>query len=242
MSGSIGVLSRNTLVGAYHAWAENYRTVAMLTVHHLRRSQSERIVWLCEELGLSYELRCYDRNKTDLLAPPSYKALHPMGIAPVISDGDLILGESGAIVEYLLAKHGPASLARGPKEAEFASYLYWLHFANGTLQPVMGRNMIVRRIDLPADHPVVASMRARLELVLSQVEARCAEVPYLAGAAFSAADIMSVFSLTTMRSFCPVDLGPYPQIRSYLQERIGVRDAYRRAMHKGDPEMVPMLS
>jgi glutathione S-transferase len=214
----------------------------MLTVHHLRRSQSERIVWLCEELGLSYELRCYDRNKTDLLAPPSYKALHSMGIAPVISDGDLILGESGAIVEYLLAKHGPASLARGPTEADFASYLYWLHFANGTLQPIMGRNMIVRRIDLPADHPVVASVRARLDLVLSQVEARCAEAPYLAGAAFGAADIMSVFSLTTMRSFCPVDLGPYPQIRSYLQERIGVRDAYRRAMHKGDPEMVPMLS
>lgn len=214
----------------------------MLTVHHLRRSQSERIVWLCEELGLSYELRCYDRNQTDLLAPPSYKALHPMGIAPVIRDGDMILGESGAIVEYVLAKHGGAGLVRNPQEPDFASYLYWLHFANGTLQPIMGRNMILRRIDLPGDHPVVASMRARLDLVLPQVEARCAETTYLAGADFSAADIMSVFSLTTMRSFCPVDLEPYPQIRAYLQQRIGVRDGYRRAMHKGDPDMVPMLS
>jgi len=214
----------------------------MLTVHHLRSSQSERIVWLCEELGLSYDLRCYDRNETDRLAPPAYKALHPMGIAPVISDGDVVLGESGAIVEYLLARYGPGGLARGPADADFAPYLYWLHFANGTLQPILGRNMILRRIDLPADHPVAASMRARLELVLSQVEARCAEAPYLAGADFSAADIMSVFSLTTMRIFCPVDLAPYPQIRAYLQQRIGVRDAYRRAMEKGDPGMTPMLS
>lgn len=213
----------------------------MLIVHHLRRSQSERIVWLCEELGLDYELRCYERNASDLLAPPSYKALHPMGIAPVITDGDLVLGESGAIVEYLLARHGPGGLARGPEHADFASYLYWLHFANGTLQPTLGRNMIIRRIGLPVEHPAAASMRARLELVLSQVEARCAQAPYLAGAGFSAADIMCVFSLTTMRSFCPVDLQPYPAIRAYLQQRIGVRDAYRRAMNKGDPGMAPML-
>lgn len=213
----------------------------MLTVHHLRRSQSERIVWLCEELGLDYELKCYDRNKSDLLAPPAYKALHPMGVAPVITDGDLVLGESGAIVEYLLARHGAGGLARAPADPDFANYLYWLHFANGTLQPIMGRHMMLRRIDLPADHPVVASMRNRLQLVLSQVEARCAEAPYLAGAAFSAADIMSVFSLTTMRSFCPLDLQPYPQIRAYLQDRIGTREGYRRAMQKGDPGMAPML-
>lgn len=213
----------------------------MITVHHLRRSQSERIVWLCEELGLPYELKCWDRNAHDLLAPPVYKALHPMGIAPVIIEGNLVLGESGAIVEYLLARHGPGGLARGPTDADFADYLYWLHFANGTLQPALGRAMIVRRTGLPDDHPVVAAMRGRLERVLAHVEARCASAPYLAGAAFSAADIMTVFSLTTMRSFCPVDLGPYPQIRAYLQQRIGTRDAYRRAMERGDPGMAPML-
>jgi len=140
-----------------------------------------------------------------------------MGIAPVIPDGEVVLGESGAIVEVLLARHGPGGLARGPAAPDFASYLYWLHFANRTLQPIMARNMIVRRIDLPADHPVAASMRARLDLALRHVEMRCAEAPYLAGAGFSAADIMSVFSLSAMRSFCPVDLGPYPQVRAYLQ-------------------------
>jgi glutathione S-transferase len=213
----------------------------MLTVHHLRRSQSERIVWLCEELGLTYELKCYDRNKTDQLAPPEYKALHPMGIAPVISDGDLVLGESGAIVEYILGKRGSGALARGPADLGFADYLYWLHFANGTLQPIMGRNMMLHRLEVPAEQPMAKAMRARLGLVLSQVEARCMQAPYLAGEAFSAADIMSVFSLTTMRSFSPLDLAPYPQIRAYLQQRIGPRDAYRRAMQKGDPEMTPML-
>ena len=213
----------------------------MLTVHHLRRSQSERIVWLCEELDLAYELKCYDRNKTDLLAPPEYKALHLMGIAPVITDGDLVLGESGAIVEYILAKYGPGGLARGPADPDFAPYLYWLHFANGTLHPTMGRNMMLHRLDVPAEQPLAQAMRARLALVLAQVEARCAQAPYLAGAELSAADIMCVFSLTTMRSFSPLDLAPYPQIRDYLQQRIGKRDAYRRAMHKGDPEMAPML-
>ena len=214
----------------------------MLTVHHLRRSQSERIVWLCEELGLDYELKCYDRNKSDMLAPPEYKALHPMGIAPVINDGSVVLGESGAIVEYILARYGSGGLTRGPADPEFAHYLYWLHFANGTLQPIMGRMMTLHRLDVPGEQPLAMALRARLALVLSQIEARCAQVPFLAGAQLSAADIMSVFSLTTMRSFCPLDLGPYPQIRSYLQQRIATRDGYRRAMRKGDPEMTPMLS
>ena len=214
----------------------------MLTVHHLRKSQSERIVWLCEELGLSYELKCYDRNSSNMLAPPEYKALHPMGTAPVVSDGDLVLGESGAIVEYILAKYGPGSLARAPAHPEFTQYLYWLHFANGTLQPNLGRNMVLRRLHAPADNPVAAAMRARLEWVMAQVEARCAQAPFLAGAELSAADIMSVFCLTTMRHFYPLDLEPYPQIRAYLQQRIGPRAAYQRAMKKGDPDMAPMLN
>jgi glutathione S-transferase len=214
----------------------------MLTVHHLRISQSERIVWLCEELGLNYELKCYDRNASNMLAPPAYKALHPMGIAPVVTDGELVLAESGAIVEYILAKQGPNVLARAPTHPEFASYLYWLHFANGTLQAIFGRNMILRRLELPADNAIQAAQRARLELVMAQVEARCAQAPYLAGADFSAADIMTVFSLTTMRHFYPLDLAPYPQVRAYLQQRIGTRPAYQRAMRKGDPDMAPMLS
>lgn len=212
----------------------------MLTVHHLHTSQSERIVWLCEELGLTYELKCYDRDPKTRLAPPEYKALHPMGVAPVIGDGGLVLGESGAIVEYLITRHGDGRLALGPTHPDFAQYLFWLHWANGTLQPTMSRNMVLRRAETPADSPVTLAIRARLDQALAYLDARLAQVPYLAGSQFTAADIMNVFSLTTMRVFYPLDLAPYAHIKAYLQ-RIGEREAYRRALAKGDAGMVPLL-
>lgn len=213
----------------------------MLTVHHLGVSQSERIVWLCEELGIPYELKVYDRHPVTRLAQPDYKALHPIGAAPVITDGDVVLAESGAIVEYISAKYGKGRLVLAADHPDFAQFVYWLHFANGTLQPAMGRNMILGRLNLPADNPVLGAMKSRLELALGQVEARLAQVDYLAGATFTTADIMTVFSLTTMRVFLPFDLAPYPSIRAYLQ-RIGQRAAYRQAMKKGDPGMTPMLT
>ena len=213
----------------------------MLTVHHLGKSQSERVVWLCEELGIPYELKRYERDPATILAPPEYKALSPMGTAPVITDGDTVLAESGAITEYIIAKHGAGRLALAPDHPDFADYLHWFHFANGTLQAVLGRNMVLRRLDPPADHPMVVSTKGRLERALAVVEARLGEAPYFAGDGFTAADIMSVFSLTTMCLFMPVDLAPYPAILAYLQ-RIGARDAYRRALQKGDPDMVPLLA
>jgi len=212
----------------------------MLTIHHLGRSQSERIIWLCEELGLPYELKRYDRDPVTILAPPELRALHPLGAAPVITEGDLVLAESGAIVEYIIAKHGGRRLALGPDHADFAQYLYWFHFANGNLQPSMGRCMILRRLRLPPDNPILLAMQGRLDRVLGLVEARLGEAEHLAGTEFTAADIMTVFSLTTMRSFLPLDLALYPNILAYLQ-RIEARDAYRRAMQKGDPDMEPML-
>lgn len=211
----------------------------MLTLHHLGKSQSERIVWLCEELGLDYALVHHVRDAVTMLSPPALKALNPLGTAPVITDGDLTLGESGAIVEYILRKHGDGRLALGPDHPDYAHYLYWFHYANGGLQSVMGRNMILRRLNLPDDDPVWRSTRERLDRAMAHVEARLAEVPYFAGAEFTAADVMSVFSLTTMRYFMPVDLGPYPAIRAYLA-RIAARPAYQRAMAKGDPGM-PLL-
>lgn len=212
----------------------------MLTIHHLGRSQSERIVWLCEELGLPYALKIYDRDAKTILAPPELTALHPMGAAPVITEGDLVLAESGAIVDYILTKHGQGRLVVNPDALGFAKYLYWLHFANGNLQPVMGRSMILRRVKLPPDHPVQTAIQARLDRVLALLETHLATHEYLAGP-FTAADIMSVFSLTTMRLFMPVDLTPYLKIRTYLT-RIGNRPAYQRAMAAGDPGFTPMLA
>lgn len=212
----------------------------MLTIHHLGKSQSERIVWLCEELGLPFTLQHYTRDAVTMLSPPALKALHPLGAAPVIVDGDLVLAESGAIVDYILAKYGDGRLVLGPDHPDFAQYLYWLHFANGNLQPTFGRNMVLRRLNLAADNPTLLATRGRLDLVLNLVEARLGQADYLAGPVFTAADIMTVFSLTTMRIFFPFDLAPYPHVRAYLR-RIGDRAAYRSAMHKGDPGMEPML-
>ena len=212
----------------------------MLTVHHLATSQSERIVWLCEELGIPYELKRYERRADNRLAPPEYKALHPMGIAPVITDGDLTLGESGAITEYLIQTHGGGRFSVKPGDAGYADYLYWFHFANGTLQPTAARIMNLERVDpSPANAPL-QSAKARFELILSTIEARLGTVPYLAGAELTAADTMSVFSLTTMRLFRPSDLSGFPNILAYLQ-RIGARDGYRRAMAKAEPGFTPLL-
>lgn len=212
----------------------------MLKIHHLGHSQSERIVWLCEELGLAYQLEHHTRDPVTILSPPALKALHPLGAAPVIEDGELLLAESAAIVEYLIVQHGGGRLKLGPEHPDYVPYLYWFHFANGNLQPVMGRLMVLNRAKLGAEHPVQQSVQGRLDRVMALVEARLGEVPYLAGQAFTAADIMSVFSLTTMRLFQPLDLAPYPNVRRYLQ-RIGERPAYQRAMAKGDPDLVPML-
>ncbi|MDB5872234.1 MAG: glutathione S-transferase [Ramlibacter sp.] len=213
----------------------------MLTIHHLGTSQSERILWLCEELGIPYEMERHDRDPVTRWSPPALRALHPMGTAPVITDGDLVLGESGAIIEYIIAKYGGGRLALPSGHPDYAQYLYWFHFANSSLQPLMGRNMVLNRVNLPADNPMVLSTRGRLERALDHLEARLGAVDYLAGREFTAADIMAVFSLTTMRLFYPVDLAPYAHIRAYLG-RIGAREAYRRAMHKGDPGMAPLLT
>lgn len=213
----------------------------MLKIHHLGHSQSERIVWLCEELGLPYELVHYTRDAVTRLSPPELKALHPLGAAPLIEDGGLLLAESAAIVEYIIARHGGGRLKLAPDHADYAAFLYWFHFSNGNMMPVLGRMMVVNRAQLPADHPVQQNAQVRLDRVLALVEARLGEVPYFAGQEFTAADVMSVFSLTTMRLFQPLDLAPYPNIRAYLQ-RIGARPAYQRAMAKGDPDLVPLLN
>jgi len=213
----------------------------MLTVHHLGKSQSERIVWLCEELEIPYELKRYARDAKTMLAPPDYKALYPIGTAPVITDGDVVLAESGAVVEYIIAKYGDGRLTLRADDPDFAQFLYWFHFANGTLQANMGRLMLLNRLKLACDNPILAATKARVDLAFDGVDARTRVADYLAGHAFTSADIMIGFSLTTMRYFQPYDLARCPNIVRYLA-RIGARPAYRRAMEKGDPGMTLLLT
>ena len=213
----------------------------MLTVHHLGVSQSERIVWLCEELGVPYELKLYARDPITRLGPPEYKALHPVGTAPIITDGEVVLPESGAITDYIIGKYGQGRLAVGPEAANFADYLFWFHFANASMLPRQS-GLRSAHPGAPADEsPRARFMRERAEQAWDLVEQRLGEAPWFAGPDFTAADIMMVFALTTMRAFVPVDLKDRPNIRAYLQ-RVAQRPAYQRAMAKGDPDMAPMLT
>lgn len=212
----------------------------MLTVHHLGVSQSERILWLCEELDVPYTLVRYDRMATGM-GPPEYKALHPVGSAPIIQDGETVLPESGAIVEYIIGKYGQGRLSLGPDDPAFADYLFWFHYANGSLMPAESSGMLIRRLGAPDDNPITGWVRRRREAGFKLAEERLATAPYFAGDAFTAADIMMLFPLTTMRAFSQRSLDDCPTIRSYLA-RIGERPAYQRAMRKGDPDMKPMLA
>jgi glutathione S-transferase len=212
----------------------------MITVHHLGVSQSERVVWLCEELEIPYALKRYDRDATTRLAPAEYRALHPMGIAPVISDGDVVLAESGAILEYLIARYGGGRLSVGSDQANFPDYLFWFHFANGTLMPSEMGSLIANFLGLKEGNPIIGMLKARSERAFLLVEKRLEGAAYFAGKDFTAADIMMLFPLTTMRAFVQKDLTAFPNIKAYLK-RVGARPAYQRAMQKGDPGMSPKL-
>jgi glutathione S-transferase len=208
----------------------------MLTVHHLGVSQSERIVWLCEELGIPFELKRYDRDPVTRMGPPEYKALHPLGTAPIITDGDVVLPESGAIMQYIIGKYGDGRLTVGPGSPDFAQYLFWFHFANASMMPSQMAGMAGNSDESPR----TKFLRARSERAWTLIEERLGHVPYFAGKEFTAADIIMVFPLTTMRAFAPRDISIYPNIKVYLK-RIAARPAYARAMAKGDPAMTPML-
>jgi len=212
----------------------------MLTVHHLGVSQSERIVWACEELGIPYLLQRHERDRITGLAPAAYKALHPMGIAPVITDGDLVLAESGAILQYLIARHGDGRLAVAPDRPNFAHYLFWFHFANGTLMPSEMGGVMSAMLGLKEGNPLLAILKGRSERAFALIERRLGDVPYFAGEEFTAADIMMLFPLSTMRAFTRRDLTPFPHIRAYLG-RIRARPAYERARASGDPGLSEML-
>ena len=168
-------------------------------------------------------------RQPDLYAPPGLRAAHGLGRAPVIVDGDVVLAESGAIVEYLIARHGNGRLAVGPQSPAYPHYLYWLHYAEGSLMLQLLREWTLDRMLPDADsHPGMARVRTGTATHLAMVEARLQECPYFAGSDFTAADIMMAYPFTTFRGICPVDLMPYPAIRAYVS-RLEARPAFQKA-------------
>ena len=168
-----------------------------------------------------------------------------MGAAPVIQDATsggkpITLAETPACAEYIIQVHGGGRLALPPSHPDYAEYLYWFHFANSNLQCQMSTSFRFGRSNATEDDMFKKSTVDRKAKVLAFIDDRLSKVPWLAGQEFTAADIMSVFSLSTMRVFAPTDLGPYSNILKYL-ERVGERPAYKRSMAKADPGMGPYL-
>jgi glutathione S-transferase len=201
----------------------------MLTIYHLEASRSGRIIWLAEELGLEYKLETFKRT-SQRMAPPEYKALHPLGRSPVIRDGELVLAESGAIVEYLLARYGRGRLVPDVNSPDYAQYLFWLHFAEGTL---MAHFIGVYLLDAAGvkDHAMRQGIVANFAKDLGFAEDVLAKQPFLAGKHFTGADIVMSYGLTAARHFRD-SLPPYPHIESYAA-KLAERPAFKKAQSFG---------
>src|SRR5258706_7872003 len=214
-------------------WIKSAGRANVITIYHLSTSRSERIVWLAEELGLEYKLEVFPREPNGA-APQPVKALHAIGKAPVIRDGNTVLAESGAIVEYIVQRHGGGRLAVPPVAPDYARYVYWMHFAEGSLMSLMLIALVLSRVPEASLSPVKGRILERMKQMLAFVDAELASREYFVGPDFTAADVMMPFPFTTMRKFLEYDLAPFANIRAYL-ERIESRPAYRKAMALAGP-------
>ncbi len=217
----------------------------MITVHHLNDSRSQRVLWLLEELGLSYEVKRYQRDAKTMLAPPELKAIHPLGKSPVVDDGEARVAETGAIVEYLLETHGQGRLKPAPGTADARRFTYWLHYAEGSAMTPLLLKLIFSAI--PGRVPFLARGVAKgitkgmnaamidpqLAAHTAWWEAELGKSEWFAGDAFSAADIMMSFPVEAAGS--RVSFGTdKPRLKAFLQ-RIHARPAYQRALERGGP-------
>ncbi|WP_166425386.1 glutathione S-transferase [Paraglaciecola sp. 20A4] len=215
----------------------------MIILHHLNNSRSQRILWMLEELGVDYEIQRYQRDGQTNLAPESLKKIHQLGKSPVITDGEVTVAESGAIIDYLARKYSDKSLIPQADTEAYRQYTYWLHFAEGTLMPPMVAKLVfdkVRQNAKPFFVKMVANKIADkvmdgyfgLNLVanLKYVEQHLADNEWFAGEALSGADIQMSFPLEAMAS--RNISGEYPNIAAYVK-RIHARPAYQQGLTRG---------
>jgi len=215
----------------------------LITVHHLENSRSHRVLWLLEELGVPYEIRHYKRDPRTSLAPPELLKIHPLGKAPVITDGGQTLAESGAIIEYLVERYGNGALVPPPGTPEKLRYTYWMHFAEGTAMPPLVMKLVFNRIER-GPMPFFAKPIARgisrkvkggfidpnLERIVKHVDDELGREGWFAGHEFTAADIQMSFPVEA--AAVRAGAGSRPNIRRFL-DRIHERPAYQRAIEKG---------
>lgn len=201
----------------------------MLTVHHLNNSRSQRILWLLEELELPYELKCYQRDATTNLAPPELEAVHPLGKSPVLTDGDNTIIESGAIIDYILRRHGNGRLMPEPGTIEHEQYLQWLHYAEGSaMLPLMLRMYTGRLPDGGA--ALQPRIDDELNRHLGYIDNALEGVDWIVANTFSGADVQLSFVAEIAPLLHPN--GYFPNLAA-MRARFQQRPAYQRALKKG---------
>jgi len=200
----------------------------MIEVHHLNESRSRRITWLLEELGLDYTVHAYQRNPKTRLAPPELEKIHPLGKAPVIRDGDEVIFESGAIIEYLVRKYGHGRLAPASDSRDYNRYLQFLHYAEGSaMLPLMLKLYTSRLGDgaAPLQPRIESEMQRHLGFLNSELAGR----DYFIGNELTGADVQLSFAVQMAVKFCGEEA--YPNLTAFVR-RIEAREAYRRAIEK----------
>ncbi|PVY75776.1 glutathione S-transferase [Tamilnaduibacter salinus] len=215
----------------------------MITVHHLNNSRSQRVLWMLEELGEAYEIQRYERNPETMLAPESLKAVHPLGKSPVLTDGELTIAESGAILEYLADTYGDGMMRPGDEPQERIDYRYWMHYAEGSLMPPLVMRLVFEKIKnspMPffakpiarqiADKTQSTFLAPQIQRHLDFIEAHLKERSWFVGDRLTAADVQMSFPLEA--SVARGTVGNRPAIRDYVA-RYQARPAYQRALEAG---------
>jgi glutathione S-transferase len=218
----------------------------MITVHHLENSRSQRVLWLLEELGVPYEIKRYARDPKSMLAPPELRAVHPLGKSPVVTDGSLVLAESGAILEYQVDTYGNGRLAPARGTPERVQYSYWLHYSEGSVMPPLLFKLVfdvIENAPMPFFvRPFAKAIAGRakstfigpqIALHLDFIESELAKHEWFAGAELTAADVAMSFPLEVAAGRAGLDRSR-PKSMAFL-DRVHARPAYRAALEKGGP-------
>jgi glutathione S-transferase len=218
----------------------------MIIVHHLENSRSQRILWLLEELGVKYDIKRYERDKETNLAPKALMDVHPLGKSPIITDGDVTVAETGAIIEYIMDEHDDGKLRPANHAAAQRAYTYWMHYAEGTIMPLMVMSLIFTRIETspmpffvkPIAKGIVGKVREgylgpNIDRNLAFIESTLAESEWFTGDKLTAADIMMSFPLEAAATRTEL-VKDYPHMKRFL-DRIGAMPTYQRALERGGP-------
>ncbi|HEX6860960.1 MAG TPA: glutathione S-transferase [Caulobacteraceae bacterium] len=206
----------------------------MIVVHHLNESRSQRILWLLEELGLTYEIKKYERDPVTRLAPPELKAIHPLGKSPVITDKGRVIHESGAIIDYILRWHGAGRMVPDQSTAAFDAYQMWLHYAEGSAMLPLMLFMYVMRLG-EAGAPLHPRIESEIANHLGYVEGELEGKTFLLGDEITGADIQMSFIPEVAKAFGK--LPAYPNMAGWI-ERLHARPAWQKALERGGPYML----